>query len=254
MPTTPTNPKGKPRRFRLELLYFVALIIFVESGRMVWNRTIADAAVIACIGAGIALVVYINISTNSSISRRTPTLLLMLLPAWIGTSMVSIAALFFTADLVYRLKSSFGISYDFVFTIDDNEIRNIHRRMSALLWGAGYAYVPAIVMFDYPLIDDKEWDWSGERIEKGRVVEAVLHGAVAGEETIKIGEVVYECLVVSIVYSDENANREELRMWLAPGVGMVRGTMTIEGSGVLSLISRIIGSELHLNLLGCTVL
>lgn len=157
-------------------------------------------------------------------------------------------------DVVYRLTSSFGISYDFVFAIDANEIQNIHRRVSALLWKAEYAYVPAIVMFDFPLFDDKDWQWSGERIENSRVVEAVFRGTVAGVETIRSGEVVHECLVVSIAYSDENANREELRMWLAPGVGMVRGIMTIEGSGILGLVSRIIGSELHLNLLDFSVL
>ena len=157
-------------------------------------------------------------------------------------------------DVVYRLTSSFGISYDFVFTIDGNEIHNTQRSISALLWSEGYAYTPAIVMFDFPLFDGKEWLWSGEGIETKRVAEAVLRGTVLGEETIMSGEDLYVCLVVSIVYADENAKREELRMWLAPGVGMVKGIMTIEGSGVLRVVSRIIGSELHLNLLDFSVL
>jgi hypothetical protein len=157
-------------------------------------------------------------------------------------------------DVVYRLTSSFGISYDFGFTIGDNEIRNIHRRISALLWGAEYAYVPAVVMFDFPLFDGKEWQWSGERLERKRAVDADFRGTVSGEETITRGEIVYECIVVSITYTDENTNWEELRLWLTPGVGMVKGAISIEGSGVMGVISRIIGSELHLNLLDYTVL
>ena len=157
-------------------------------------------------------------------------------------------------DVVYRLKSSFGISYDFVFTIDLDEIHNPQRKISALLWTTEYAYEPAIVMFDFPLFDGKEWLWSGEGIETKRVAEAVLRGTVLGEETIMSGEDVYVCLVVSIVYTDENAKREELRMWLAPGVGMVKGAITIEGSGILGVVSRIIGSELHLSLLDFSVM
>lgn len=155
--------------------------------------------------------------------------------------------------VIYQLSSSFGISYEFVFGVNDDQIQNPQRSISALLWRTDYEFVPAVIMLDFPMSEGKLWQWSGQRLESRRNTQAVVSGTVLGEETIEIGENDYDCLVVSIVYADDDANSEELRMWLAPGVGMVKGTITMEGSGVLGVISRIIGSELQLNLLDYTV-
>ena len=148
----------------------------------------------------------------------------------------------------YVCDTSFGISYVLYFETRGEKVFCSVRDIKVLFIKSTLAYLPSYLMFDLPLTEEKQWNWSGAKIENNRSISAQLEGYVIGNEEIQLKDKLFDCKIIKIVTIDEHGNSEDMTLWLAPEVGIVQGNIKLDGSGIFGLLVKIIGNEIDIKI------
>jgi hypothetical protein len=104
-------------------------------------------------------------------------------------------------------------------------------------------YSEPALRIPFPLQDEDEWIWEGYDIHEEDTNGIAFKGKVIGIDSVTTPAGEFECLKIEIKVESETGTNSRINEWLAPGIGIVKEVVYIEGGGMSGFFRDILGYD-----------
>jgi hypothetical protein len=94
-----------------------------------------------------------------------------------------------------------------------------------------------------PISAGETWTWNGTDYCDGEASRLTLVGKAIGEETVVVPAGTFTALRIRVTLDSENGSDTVVDEWYAPGVGLVKARVKMDGSGVVGTAQSVLGLD-----------
>lgn len=139
----------------------------------------------------------------------------------------------------------FGYKQTFVKKDDGIYLTKTTNKISVFLFSTNdtITYDKPVLRLPMPMRAGQSWEWHGHDIVDGEMNQLSMYGKVIGEEKIETEAGTFDALKIELKVDSKDGTDSVLYEWLAPGIGVVKTQLKMEGGGITWIIQKILGYD-----------
>jgi len=123
-------------------------------------------------------------------------------------------------------------------------VEEVYQKINVLLFikqEGSYIYSKPMLRVPFPIVDNAEWNWSGQEFCDGDTGTVSLTGKIIGLDTVLTEAGKFEALKIETIIESSDETKNIITEWHAAGLGMIKMHLSIEGGGFLAFVGDILG-------------
>ena len=104
-----------------------------------------------------------------------------------------------------------------------------------------YTYEKPLLRIPFPIVEGQQWNWKGTEFSDGDTSTVWVKGKVIGLDSVTTEAGKFEAMKVESIIQTSDKTKNILTEWFAPGIGMVKMHLSIQGGGLMAFVRNLLG-------------